>query len=220
MPAPFSIDIPPPSAALVRGGELAIPVKITRQPGFDEPVEFSVGYAPPGVGTPPVDTIAAGQTEATVRISAEANAPVGVGQLVVIANTTSGPTRETGVGRRRVSSQIVPLTIAEPFVELASQPESVRRGERKRYLWTVQQKTPFEGQATAKLLGLPKGVNVIEPLPVITKDSKEIAFDLQATDEALMGSVGGLSCEVTVQAAGQEIRQRAGKGTLRIDPRL
>ena len=220
MPAPFSIDIPPPSAALVRGGELAIPVKITRRPGFDEPVEFSVGYAPPGVGTPPVDTIAAGQTEATVRISAEANAPVGVGQLVVIANTTSGPTRETGVGRRRVSSQIVPLTIAEPFVELASQPESVRRGERKRYLWTVQQKTPFEGQATAKLLGLPKGVNVIEPLPTITKDSKEIVFTIEATDDALLGAVSGLGCELMVKAAGQEIRQRAGKGTLRIDPRL
>ena len=31
--------------------------------------------------------------------------------------------------------------------------------------------------------------------------------------------VGGLSCELTVLAAGQEIRQRTGKGTLRIDPR-
>lgn len=219
-PAPFAIDIAPPPAALVRGGELAIPVKITRQPGFDEPVEFSVGYAPPGVGTPPVETMAAGQTEATVRISAEPGAPVGVGQLVVIANTTSGPARETGVGRRRVSSQIVPLTIAEPFVELASQPESLRRGERKRYLWTVAQKTPFEGNARVTLLGLPKGVTAVEPLPVITKDTKEIAFELRATDEALMGSVGGLSCEVIVQAAGQEIRQRTGKGTLRIDPKL
>jgi hypothetical protein len=218
-PAPFTIDIAPP-AALVRGGELAIPVKITRQQGFDEPVEFSVGYAPPGVGTPPIDTIAAGHNEATVRISAEANAPVGVGQLVVIANTTSGPVRETGVGRRRVSSQIVPLTIAEPFVELASQPESIRRGERKRYLWTVQQKTPFEGQATATLLGLPKGVNVIEPLPTVTKDTKEIVFTIEATDDALLGAVSGLGCELMVKAAGQEIRQRAGKGTLRIDPRL
>jgi hypothetical protein len=105
-------------------------------------------------------------------------------------------------------------------VELASQPESIRRGERKRYLWTVQQKTPFEGQATATLLGLPKGVNVIEPLPTVTKDTKEIVFTIEATDDALLGAVSGLGCELMVKAAGQEIRQRAGKGTLRIDPRL
>jgi hypothetical protein len=32
--------------------------------------------------------------------------------------------------------------------------------------------------------------------------------------------VSGLECEVTLQAAGQEIRQRTGKGNLRIDPNL
>jgi len=62
-------------------------------------------------------------------------------------------------------------------------------------------------------------VSVVEPLPVITKESQEIVFEVEATDEALMGSVTGLSCEVTVLAAGQEIHQRSGKGTLRIDPR-
>ena len=71
-----------------------------------------------------------------------------------------------------------------------------------------------------KLLGLPKGVSVAGPAPVIDKESREIAFEVEATDDALMGSVGGLSCEVTVQAAGQEIHQRTGNGTLRIDPRL
>ncbi len=38
-----------------------------------------------------------------------------------------------GTGRVRVSSEIVNLTIAEPFVELTSQPESIRRGSRKQY---------------------------------------------------------------------------------------
>jgi branched-subunit amino acid ABC-type transport system permease component len=50
--------------------------------------------------------------------------------------------------------------------------------------------------------------------------SKEIAFDIKATDEALLGSVRGMSCEVIVHAGGQEIRQRTGNGTLRIDPGL
>ena len=123
-----------------------------------------------------------------------------------------------GTGRVRVSSEIVNLTIAEPYVELASQPESVRRGERKKYVWLVNHKSPFEGDARVKLLGLPKGVSVIEPLPILTKNSKEITFEIEATGEALLGRVSGLNCEVIVRAGDQEIRQRTGNGTLRIDP--
>jgi hypothetical protein len=70
------------------------------------------------------------------------------------------------------------------------------------------------------LFGLPKGVSVREPLPRITAASKEVVFQLQATDEALLGPVTDLECEITIKAAGQEIRQRTGKGNLRIDPKL
>ena len=218
-PAPFSIEVQSPPVALVRGGELAIPIKIIRRAGFHEPVEFQCDWVSPGVSVQPTATIPAGESDAVLRITGETNAPLGPCPLVVTASTT----REDldaylGTGRVRVSSDIVTLTIAEPYVELASQPESVRRGERKKYTWTVQHKSPFEGTAAVKLLGLPKGVTVVEPLPVLTKESKEIAFEIEATSEALLGSVRGLSCEVIVQSAGQDIRQRTGSGTLRIDP--
>ncbi len=218
-PPPFSIQIAAPKVALVRGGELGIPVKITRRAGFDEPVEFQCDWMPPGLGRPPAATIPAGETEALLRISAETGAPLGTWPIVVVASTM----REDvdgylGTGRVRVSSEIVNLTVAEPYVELASPPESVRRGERKKYVWSVNHKSPFEGEARVKLLGLPKGVSAVEPLPILTKDSKEIAFEIEATGEALLGRVSGLNCEVIVQAAGQEIRQRTGNGTLRIDP--
>ena len=218
-PAPFSIDIVPPAIPIVRGGELAIPVKLTRRPGFDEPVDFNCDFAPKGVNPQPEATIPSGETEAVLRLSADANATLGKGPLFVVASFTAPKGDKGNAGQIRVSSQIVELTVAEPFVELASQPESLRRGEKKRFSWTVQQKSPFEGQASVKLLGLPKGVRVVEPLPVITRESKELAFEIEATDEALLGAVGGLSCELTVRMAGQEIHQRTGKGTLRIDPR-
>ena len=218
-PAPFSIDIVPPAIPIVRGGELAIPVKLTRRPGFDEPVDFNCDFAPKGVNPQPEATIPSGETEAVLRLSADANATLGKGPLFVVASFTAPKGDKGNAGQIRVSSQIVELTVAEPFVELASQPESLRRGEKKRFSWTVQQKSPFEGQASVKLLGLPKGVRVVEPLPVITRESKELAFEIEATDEALLGAVGGLSCELTVRMAGQEIHQRTGNGTLRIDPR-
>ena len=218
-PAPFSIDIVAPQIPIVRGGELAIPVKLTRQPGFDDPVDFNCDFAPKGVNPQPEATIPSGETEAVLKLSADANAMLGKGPLFVVASLTAPKGDKGNAGQIRVSSQIIDLTVAEPFVELASQPESLRRGEKKRFSWTIQQKSPFEGQASVKLLGLPKGVRVVEPLPVITRESKDLAFEIEASDEALLGAVGGLSCELKVLMAGQEIHQRTGKGTLRIDPR-
>ena len=221
-PAPFSIDIEPPRAPIVRGGELSIPVKITRRDGFDEPVEFLCDWVPKGLSPQPKVTIESGQSEGVLQLSAAIDAVLGSQPLVVTATSTQGFEAGWyfGAGRVRVSTEIVDITTAEPFVELASEPESVRRGERKRFTWTVRQKSPFEGNASVKLVGLPKGVSVVEPLPVITKESKDVAFEIEASDEALMGAVKGLACEVIVQAAGQEIHQRSGSGTLRIDPKL
>jgi hypothetical protein len=223
-PAPIAIELVQPTASLVRGGELFIPVKLTRQPGFDEPVEFQADFAPAGVGLPPKELIPSGDTEAVLRITAERNAPLGKGPLYIMATTLGGQNEQAsqylGTGRIRVSSQIIEIDVAEPFLELASEPVSVRRGGRATFAFTVTPKSPFEGEAEAVLLGLPKGVGVVGTAPKITKDAKQIAFEIEATDDALLGAVSGLECELIVKVAGQEIRQRAGKGTLRIDPRL
>ncbi len=218
-PAPFSVKIMAPPVSLVRGGELAIPVKIVRREGFDEPVEFQCDWVPPGVSVQPATIIPAGESEGVLRIGGEANAPLGKCPLVVSATTTREDMDSyLGTGRVRVSSELVDLTIADPFVELASQPIAVRRGQRIKYAWSIHHKSPFDGVATIRLLGLPKGIRVIEPLPTLTRESREVVFELEATTEALLGSVRGIGCEVTVSATGQEIRQRTGNGTLRIDP--
>jgi hypothetical protein len=218
-PAPIAIDLVPPTVALVRGGELSIPVKLTRRPGYEAPIEFQAEFGPAGVGLPPKELIPSGGTEATLTITAEKTAPLGKGPVYVMA-TTLGGNDYLGSGRTRVASEFIEIEVVEPFVELASEPASVRRGGRAKFAFAVTPKTPFEGEAEAKLLGLPKGVALVGPPQKITKESRQIAFEVEATDEALLGPVSGLECELLVMAAGQEIRQRAGKGTLRIDPRL
>jgi hypothetical protein len=218
-PAPIAIDLARPTTALVRGGELSIPVTLTRRPGYDEPVEFQAEFGPTGVGLPPKQVIPSGDAEAVLTIAADRKAPLGKGPLYVMA-TTLGGNDYLGSGRTRVSSEVIEVEVVEPFVELASEPANVRRGGRATFAFSVTPKTPFEGEAEARLLGLPKGVAVVGPPPKITKSSKRIAFEVEATDEALLGPVPGLECELVVKAAGQEIRQRSGKGVLRIDPRL
>jgi hypothetical protein len=129
---------------------------------------------------------------------------------------------DTGRGdeRVRVASQVVTLEVAEPFVAVSTEPQSVRRGERVKYRWAVKQMRPFEGQATVRMLGLPVGVAPVGPEPTIDKTSSEVAVELEATDDALLGLVNELKCELLFTVNGEEIRLRTGSGKLRIDPRL
>lgn len=219
-PAPFTLDIDPPGAALVRGGELAIPVRITRRDGFKGPIEYWVGFVDRAISSQPPTTIEAGETESTLLLAANSSAPLGTLPLVVLGRSLENTIpRSMGAGDRRASSEIVQLTVAEPFVELASQPASIRRGETKKFTFTAHHKTPFKGEALVRLLGLPKGVTT-KSTPRLSSDTKTVVFELTATNEALLGQAIGLNCEVVVSVAGQEITQRTGRGMLRIDPAL
>jgi hypothetical protein len=218
--APFALELQPPAIPLVRGGELAIPVKLIRRAGFAEPIDFKCDFAPSGVSLPPAETIPGDRSEAVLHISAASNAALGPVPICITATTLRETNAYLGTGEIRVSSQVIEVQVSEPYLTLSSEPSSVRRSGSAEYRWSVTPKNPFEGEAEVKLLGLPKGVTVREPLPRITAASKEVVFQIAATDEALLGPVNNLECEVIVHAAGQEIRQRTGKGILRIDPKL
>ena len=218
-PAPFSIEIGVLSAPIVRNSEAGIPVRIRRRDGFKGEVQIAVGFVGSGISPQPITTIPPNEDSAILKLSVGGSAVKGRQPFVIIGNNVHGTlTPWLGTGHIHVSSDIVNLEVADPYLQLTTQPESIRRGERKKYAWRAHQLTPFKGKATATLLGLPKGLKVIEPLPILTSTSKEVAFELEATHEALLGRVTGLSCEVIVNSSGAQIVQRAGKGTLRIDP--
>ena len=218
--APFSLEVTPPPIPLVRGGELSIPVRVVRRPGFAEPISIKADFGPGGVALPPAETVQGDASETVLKVSASGGANLGNGPLSIIGTTLRETNAYLGTGEIRVAAPVVQLHVAEPYVNLRSDPVSVRRSGSSEYRWTVSAKSPFEGEAVVKLLGLPKGVTVREPLPRVSAVSTQVVFQIQASEEALLGPVNGLECEVTLQAAGQEIRQRTGKGNLRIDPKL
>jgi hypothetical protein len=225
-PAGFAVELAAPKQPLMRGSELTIPVTIVREPGFDEPLEMQCEFAPPGVGTPPAELIPSGETQANLTLSADANAKLGSAPLYVMVTTTqprggqSGGDTSRGSERVRVSSELITLEVAEPFVSFSTEPQSVRRGERVAYRWAVKQLRPFEGQAHVRMLGLPVGITAIGPEPTIDKTSQEVAVELEATDDALLGLVSELKCDVRFTVNGGETRLQTGSGRLRIDPRL
>ncbi|MFN0080488.1 MAG: serine protease [Prosthecobacter sp.] len=216
--APFSFDLVQPQIPLSQQSELAVQVKVTRQPGFNDALEFQCDWLPPGVQSEPTVTIPAGQSDAIMHLTADGNAKPGVWQLAVTASTTGG-SYYLGVGRIRSATHFIDLTIAEPYVALKNHPAAVRRGATAQIEWEVQHKKPFTGEAEAILLGLPKGVSVVGTPKLKAGDAKLI-FGITATNEALMGQYKELTCELVVKERGQEIRQRTGKGILRVDPAL
>jgi len=218
-PAPFSIEVDQPAVALVRGGELAVPVRIIRHGDFTGAVSIRCGDVPRSISTPPPIIVPPERNECVLLLGAQSNAPLGSQPLFVVGSTVRDDIKEfLGTGHIRVSSQMVSLSIAQPYVELIAQPDSIRRGERKPFVWKVRQLEPFTGKAEATLLGLPKGVSVLKPYPMIHHESTEVTFQLMATDEALLGQVTGLTCDVRIPLGSQQIVQRTGSGILRIDP--
>ena len=215
-PPPFSIEIAQPQIPLAQNGELSLPVKITRRPGFDEAIEFQLDWVPPGVAGEPTVTLPAGKTEGILRLTATSSAVPATWQIAVTASTSGGE-YYLGGGRTRTSSRFIDLAIAEPYAVLKNHPAFVRRGEQARIVWEVEHKKPFEGEAMVTLLGLPKGVSVLSA-PILKSGQQEISFEVSATSEALLGQYKELTCEIVVTERGQEIRQRSGKGILRVDP--
>jgi hypothetical protein len=205
-------------------------VRIERQPGCDEPLEMQCEFGPAGVGMSPAQLIPAGENSASLTLSADLNAKLGSSPLYVIVTTTqprggrskSSVSGDTALGseRVRVSSELVNIEVAEPFVSLSSDPQSVRRGDRIAYRWAVKKLRPFQGQSSVRILGLPVGVTALGPEPSINESSTDVAIELEASDQALLGMVSNLQCDVKFSVNGEEIHLRTGSGKLRIDPRL
>lgn len=215
--APFTIELLPPQIPLSQSGELAMQVNLKRREGFDEPVDYQFDWIPPGVQAQPTVTIPAGESSSILRLFASTSAQPGTWKIAATATTTGG-SYYLGTGRQRNSTAFVDLTIAEPYIALKNKPSAVRRGDKSQIIWEVEHKKPFPGMADAVLLGLPKGVTIVEPAPQLKVGDKQLVFEVSASNDALLGQYKELTCEIIVRQAGQEIRQRTGKGILRVDP--
>ena len=81
----------------------------------------------------------------------------------------------------------------------------------------LQQKKPFDGKATIRLLGLPEKVAVADQ--EITKDDQEVVFDLTVDPKCPTGSHKNLFCAVEIKQNGDVIPHTlASGGILRVVP--
>lgn len=206
---PFRLEIAQPTAPMVRNGSKGIKVIAHRDEGFTAPINVQFPFRTPGVGTTYQVTMPEGKSEVIYPLNANGSAQVGKFPMYVIGTSNfKGPAW--------CSSQLAELEIAEPFVSATIARMSIVRGESTQLICKLNQLKPFEGEATAEILGVPANI-IVDPKKTFTKETTELVFNIQTNDKSPFGKHGGLFCQVTIPVNGEPVVSRAGNALLQIN---
>jgi hypothetical protein len=202
--APFKLRIVEPRVPLVQGGTMDLKVEVERDSGFDEAINLKMVWNPPGVTSQPDITIPKGSNGVSFPLSAKSDAELREWKIAVLS---SAKVKE---GDLFVSTQLAPIAIGEPFLTATIEKAACEPGKSTNITVKLEQKIPFEGRATIKLVGLSDKVTVEEKQ--ITKDDKEVIFPVQVGESCSLGSQRNLFCTVAVKKDGEVIPHNVGQG--------
>jgi hypothetical protein len=210
-PAPFTITVVEPKAAMVQSGAKELKVTAEKRDGFDGRIAVKMLYDPPGVSSHQGIGIEPGKTEAVIPLTTSGDASVRDWKIVVVAEAdVNGP--------MRTASEFATLKLVAPYLALAFPTAATEPGKNIDYSIGITVNTPFEGPAKVELLGLPPGVTTTPQ--EIAKDSTEVKFPLAVAADARVGHHKQLICQVTVMENGEPVVHSIGTGELRVDAPL
>ncbi|MEM7453793.1 MAG: PPC domain-containing protein [Planctomycetota bacterium] len=204
---PFRVDIVQPQVPMVKNGMINLKIQVHRDEGFEGRVLVQFPFRTPGVGTRTQIEIPADQTEANYPLNANGNAQLGKFPVYVIA-------RGDADGQMWVSSQMADLEIAEPLVTASIKRTVLDQGQTAEMVCEFNQQTPFEGEATLQLMGLPPGVTVEQQ--TFTSDMTELRFNVVTTAETPIRLHKGIFCRVTITRDREPIASNTGWTELQV----
>jgi hypothetical protein len=204
---PFKIDIVVPKVPIVRNGSMQLKIVATKKEGWDEQINVQLPFRPPGLGASSSINIPKGKTEALYPLSANGSAQIKKWKIYALGSS----------GGMWASSQLADLEIAEAYVTVSIQRPACEQGQEAQVLVKINQSTPFEGEATLQLLGIPPKVTTTEMK--LTKDTKEVVFTLKTEPSSPVGK-HNLICRLTITQNGEPIVSRAGTVQFQIDKPL
>ena len=204
---PFHVELVQPKVPLVRSGVLDLKIVVKRDAGFTQPVTVELPFRPGGVGAAPSITIPSDQTEGIYQINADGKAATGTWPLHVIAAADVG-------GTAWVASAPVALEVAEPFTTATLARASCDQGQPAQVACTLAQLRPFEGEAVARLHGLPPETSAAELK--FTKDTTSLVFQVVTTAKSPAGNHKSMFVELATPCAGEMVRMSGGGAELQI----
>ncbi|WP_395748756.1 PPC domain-containing protein [Prosthecobacter sp.] len=211
--APYSLEIVKPAVPLVNNGILELKVVSKRKEGFKAPIRVFMIWKPSGVSSLGEQTIAEGQNECVFQLDANAGTPAGSWNFTVLGEA------DAGGGRVYNASPFTAVVTAPAYLNAPAIPlVAVEQGKEGIMVAKLEQLLPFEGEATAQVLGVPDTIP-IEPAK-ITKDTKEVAFKVKTDDKSPIGKQANLFVRVDIPVKGTNattIHRIALGSILRID---
>ncbi|MCA8986964.1 MAG: PPC domain-containing protein [Planctomycetaceae bacterium] len=206
---PFDVEIIQPKVPIVRSGVMNLKVVAKKDEGFDEDISVVILQNAPGVNSSRSVKIPKGQTEALIPLNAAGNAPIQESAITVTA------TARVGNGNISINTPFAMLRVAEPYVEFKYVNTAVEQGQVLQFPIEIVQKTPFEGTAKVRLIGLPAKTATEEK--EITKETTELVFPVTTEAEAPVGEHKNLFCQLIIIENGEEISHNLGGGRMRIN---
>ena len=214
-PLPFTVDIEEPKVPLVRKGSMKLPIVVTRADGFDGNIRVELPFRPPGVGARGHVNIPKGKTTGSYPINANSKALLGNWPICVTATAPFG-------GPAWTSSNLKTLEIHEAFVAAKIDRISIDQGQSQELVCKLEHHFPFEGTATAKLLGLPPNVTFAgdEGSDTVSFDAatKEIRFRVITSDKSPVGKHSSTFCQLSIPKNGQQMVSKSANCTILIRP--
>jgi hypothetical protein len=209
---PYDLIIEQPKVPVVQNGVLDLKVIAKRKDGFKAPIRVFMVWTPPGITALGEQTIAADATECVFQLNATAGVSTGDWSFVVMGEAEAGNGRMYNASPfAKVSS--IPALVAANAIPLTS----IEQGQEARAVTNFEVLQPFEGEAVARLVGVPETI-LIPPVKV-TKDTKELAFVVKTTKDSPLGKQANLfvQVEVPLKAGGTTTHRIALGSMIRVD---
>jgi hypothetical protein len=207
--APFKLHLEQPKVPLVQGGEMELKVTAERAADFKGNITVRLALTPPNLNALSAVDLPAEKNEVSYPINAQNNADLKTWKICVVGMADVS-------GQLWVASELVDLTIAEPYLQAQLKMAAIEQGQSGAMLCKLDQKLPFEGKAKAKLMGLPANTSADEM--EISSSDKQVIFPIAVGEKAAPGPHGGIFCRVTIVKDGNEIVHNIGRdAVLRVD---
>lgn len=210
--APYTLELVQPKVPIVQNGSMSLKIIAHRKEGFTKPIRLEFPFRSPGIGTRSYLNMPEGKSEIEYPLNANGNAAVGSWPMFVLGLADGGN------GTVVVSSQMATLEVAAPYLKIAMERAATEQGKPTDIICKLTPGTPFEGEATVQLVGLPH--KVVAPEMKITKETQELIFKVATDPESPVGKHKNIFCNVVVTQNGEPIAHRLGSAELQIDKPL
>jgi hypothetical protein len=224
---PYRLEVRPPAAPLVPDAAMDITLKVTRAPGFTEPLEVAFPALPAGVEAPTSVVIPSDKAEMNVTLQAHPTAEVGNWRLIAEARPArAAPARRDplaagmGMGGRRrqgalespvsVASEALPIAVGEPSVKGRFAPAWGEQGKSVTVVCRLESPLTGEAPAVAQLEGLPPRAQA--PAVEVARGARQVEFKVTLDPTTPPGECRALVCALRRNVEGRQVVYHVGRG--------